>query len=252
MSSTESPFDALAVEYDDTFTDTVIGRTMRAAVWRRTDVLFAPGSRVLELNCGTGVDALHLAERGVTVSATDASQGMVDVARARGVDAVRCNAEDIGALGSALGPFDGVLSNFGGLNCVADVGGVASGLAAAMRPGGVAVLCVMGPVVPWEWGWYLGHLQGRKAVRRFKASTEWRGLTIRYPSVDSLRKSFAPWFTCERSWALGAFVPPSYIEPFAARHPGLVERLDRIERRTETWWPVVRVADHYVVELRRR
>ena len=242
----------MAVDYDDTFTDTVIGRTMRAAVWRRTDELFAPGAKVLELNCGTGVDALHLAERGVTVLATDASQGMVDVARARGVDAVRCNAEDIVSVVADRGPFDGALSNFGGLNCVADLGQVASGLGAVVRPGGVAVLCVMGPVVPWEWGWYLGHLQGRKAMRRFQHSTEWRGLTIRYPSVDSLRRAFAPWFTCERSWALGAFVPPSYVEPFAARHPRLVERLDRVERRTETWWPVVRAADHYVVELYRR
>ncbi len=225
---------------------------MRAAVWRRTDVLFAPGARVLELNCGTGVDALHLTERGVSVVATDASQGMVDVARARGVDAVRCPAEEIGIVASERGAFDGVLSNFGGLNCVADLGAVASGLSSAVRPGGVAVLCVMGPIVPWEWAWYLGHLEPRKAVRRFRSSTEWRGLTIRYPSVGSLRKTFAPSFTCERSWALGAFVPPSYVEPLAARHPDLVARLDRVERRVETWWPVVRAADHYVVELRRR
>lgn len=225
---------------------------MRAAVWRRTDELFAAGSRVLELNCGTGVDALHLMARGVTVLATDASQGMVDLAAARGVDTVRCNAEDIGEVGREHGPFDGVLSNFGGLNCVADLGGVASGLGMAVRHGGVALLCVMGPVVPWEWAWYLAHLQGGKAVRRFRASTEWRGLTIRYPSVGSLQKAFSPWFDCERSWALGAFVPPSYVESFAARHPGVVARLDRVERRTETWWPVVRAADHYVVELRRR
>jgi SAM-dependent methyltransferase len=159
---------------------------MRAAVWRRTDVLFPAGARVLELNCGTGVDALHLMERGVSVLATDVSQGMVDVAAARGVDAVRCGAEDIAALGAQRGPFDGVLSNFGGLNCVADLERVASGLGSSVRPGGAVVLCVMGPIVPWEWAWYLGHLQGRKAVRRLKASTEWRGLTIRYPSVDSL------------------------------------------------------------------
>ncbi len=242
----------MAAEYDDTFTHTVIGRTMRAAVWRRTDALFAPGAKVLELNCGTGVDALHLMDRGVSVLATDAAQGMVDVARSRGVDAVRCDAEDIGSVGAMRGPFDGALSNFGGLNCVADMERVAAGLGSSVRPGGAVLLCVMGPVVPWEWAWYLGHRQGRKAVRRFKDSTEWRGLTIRYPSVGSLRTTFAPWFACERAWALGAFVPPSYVEPFAAKHQGLVERLDRIERRTETWWPVVRAADHYVLELRRR
>lgn len=223
---------------------------MRAAVWRRLAERFPAGSSVLELNCGTGVDAHWLGERGVHVLATDAAQGMVDVARARGVRAERCDAAAIGSL--AGGPFDGALSNFGGLNCVDDLRAVAEGLAAQVRPGGSVVLCVMGPVVPWEWLWYLAHLQPRKAFRRFRASTEWRGLTIRYPSVRSLRRTFGPWFECERTWALGTFVPPSYVEPLARRVPGAVRFLDRVERRVETWPPVVALADHYVVEMRRR
>jgi len=225
---------------------------MRAAVWRRTDRLVPAGSRVLELNCGTGVDAAHLAARGVQVLATDIAAGMVTQARGRGVEAVQCAAEDVGALEGEPFTFDGALSNFGGLNCVADLGMVAAGLARSVRPGGTVLLCVMGPAVPWEWGWYLAHLRPGKAFRRFRASTEWRGLTIRYPSVRSLRRTFHPWFTCERTWALGTLVPPSYAEPLAARLPGVVRVLDRIERRIERWWPVVQLADHYVVELRRR
>ncbi|MEY4175890.1 MAG: hypothetical protein RI900_3055, partial [Actinomycetota bacterium] len=183
---------------------------MRAAVWRRLAVRFGPGDRVLELNCGTGVDAAWLTGRGVEVLATDASEGMVQVARGRGVRAEVLDASAVGDLPG--GPFDGALSNFGGLNCVDDPAVVAQGLAAQVRPGGSVVLCVMGPVVPWEWLWYLGHLQPAKAFRRLRSSTQWRGLTIRYPSARSLRRTFEPWFTCERVWALGAFVPPSYAE----------------------------------------
>ncbi|MFZ4721239.1 MAG: class I SAM-dependent methyltransferase [Ilumatobacteraceae bacterium] len=225
---------------------------MRAAVWRRLGLHFGPGDRVLELNCGTGADALWLAARGVDVLATDASQGMVDVARARGVRAVQCAAEDIAALAESRPPFDGVLSNFGGLNCVDDLSAVARSLAPAVRPGGVAVLCVMGPAVPWEWAWYLAHLQPGKAFRRFHDSTEWRGLTIRYPSARHLRVAFGPWFHTERTWALGALVPPSYAEPLAARFPSAVATLDRAERAVETSRLAVALADHYVVELRRR
>lgn len=223
---------------------------MRAAVWRRLERCFTPGSRVLELNCGTGVDAVWLASRGVEVFATDASEGMVHAARRRGVEAVVLDAADVGGLDS--GPFDGALSNFGGLNCVKDLRGVAAGLAEQVVSGGSVVLCVMGPVVPWEWLWYLARLQPRKAFRRLRASTEWRGLTIRYPSARSLRRTFEPWFTCERTWALGAFVPPSYAEPLARRLPWLVGLLDRVERRLETLPPIVAIADHYVLELRRR
>lgn len=223
---------------------------MRAAVWRRLEQRFGPGDRVLELNCGTGVDAVWLTARGVRVLATDASEGMVQTARGRGVAAEVLDAADVGALQG--GPFDGALSNFGGLNCVEHLSDVAAGLGSQVRPGGAVVLCVMGPVVPWEWLWYLARLQPRKAFRRLRPSTEWRGLTIRYPSARSLRRTFEPWFTCERTWALGALVPPSYAEPLARRVPGLVRVLDRIERRTETWAPMVAIADHYVLELRRR
>lgn len=225
---------------------------MREAVWRRLAVHFGPGQRVLELNCGTGVDAAWLARRGVEVVATDAAQGMVDAARARGVSAVRCAVEDVAALTAGEAPFDGVLSNFGGLNCVDDLGAVATALAPAVRRDGVAVLCVMGPVVPWEWAWYLARLQPRTAFRRLHASTEWRGLTIRYPSARRLGAAFTPWFRVERTWALGAFVPPSYVEPLARRVPSAVAALDRVERAVETWRPVVSLADHYVLELRRR
>ena len=77
-------------------------------------------------------------------------------------------------------------------------------------------------------------------------------MTIRYPSARALRRTFDPWFVCERTWALGALVPPSYAEPLARRVPRLVRGLDRVERLTETWAPMVAIADHYVLELRRR
>jgi hypothetical protein len=54
-----SPFDEMAADYDRSFTASAIGSLMRQAVWRRLDACFRPGDRVLELNCGTGTDAIH-------------------------------------------------------------------------------------------------------------------------------------------------------------------------------------------------
>jgi ubiquinone/menaquinone biosynthesis C-methylase UbiE len=56
-------FDALAGEYDKMFTTSLIGRAQREAVWDVLDRTFFPGEKILELNCGTGEDALHLARR---------------------------------------------------------------------------------------------------------------------------------------------------------------------------------------------
>src|SRR5688572_32498217 len=76
-------FDRMATDYDQSFTAGAIGRRMRAAVWRRLDAAFRPGERVLELNCGTGEDAVYLGSRGVRVLATDSSPEMIAITRVK-------------------------------------------------------------------------------------------------------------------------------------------------------------------------
>jgi len=77
------PFDAIADTYDDTFSNSSTGRVHRRLVWMETDRTFRAGQRILEINCGTGIDALHLATRGIEVMACDSSPGMIAVARRR-------------------------------------------------------------------------------------------------------------------------------------------------------------------------
>ncbi len=76
-----APFDTVAAEYDARFTEHALGRWLRAAVWAHLDEAFQPGDSVLELGCGTGEDAVHLARRGVRVHATDGAAAMVEIAR---------------------------------------------------------------------------------------------------------------------------------------------------------------------------
>ena len=255
----EPAFDTLAPDYDASFTGSTIGRAMRRAVHRRLDALFQPGDRVLDLGCGTGEDALYLARRGIAVEAVERSPEMVIMARAK-VERAGLG-ELIEVRGEAIEPallgrspdLDGALSNFGALNCVEDLEVVADGLASALRPGAVAALCVMGPWVPWEWGWFLRLGQPRGAFRRLRrGGIPWRGLMVRYPSIGSVRRVFRGNFRCRRVAAVGALVPPSYAETWARRHPRWLERLERWERRHESRWPLPWLADHYLIELERR
>ncbi len=255
-------FDSAAAAYDATFSSSVLGGLARRAVWRRLDVCFAAGDRVLELGCGTGEDAVHLARRGVRVVATDRSPAMLAVARQKveeaglgeRVETRRLAIEDLSGEAARLKPpFDGALSSFGALNCVADLAAAARDLAACLRPGAVAALSLMGPLVPWEWAWYL--LRGRPAtaLRRLRpGGVVWRGMRVRYPSIRALRRGFEPSFSLRRVAAVGALLPPSYAEAWAARHPRAVARLDRWERRFETRPPLPWLADHYLAELERR
>ncbi len=254
----------MAAGYDASFTSGSVGARLRAAVRRRLDARFAPGHSIVDLGCGTGEDALHLAGRGVHVLAADRSEAMVATARrkaeAAGLGAlVTTRAVAIEQLAAELAasppepPFDGALSNFGALNCLADLGAVAAGLAAAVRPGGRVFLVVMGPAVPWEWLWFLSRGEPGKAFRRWRrGGVDWRGLTVRYPTPGAVRRAFAPGFRRRALAAVGALLPPTYAEAWAARHPRLLDRLDRWERRLEAVPPLPWLADHYLLELERR
>lgn len=257
--SVPSPFEGRAATYDETFTRTAIGTRMRAAVWRRLDAAFAPGARVLELGCGTGEDAVHLAGQGVTVVATDPAAAMVREARAKadraGVgELVTTQVLDAARLDEVGGePFDGAFSNFGALNCVDDLAPVAAGLSRLVRPGGPVLLCLLGRYVPWEWAWFLARGRRDAAFRRLaKGGAEWKGLRVSYPPLRDLRRTFSPGFRFLGARAVGAFLPPSYAEAWAARHPRLLDALDALERRIEALPPFPSLADHVLLELERR
>jgi SAM-dependent methyltransferase len=248
----------MAGDYDSLFTATVIGTLMRKAVWARCADRFQAGHKVLEMNCGTGEDALWLAHRGVQVLATDVSPAMLEVARNKlsgtpDGEQVRLQLlawEDLAKLNA--GPFDGMLSNFGGLNCVGDLREAARALAAKLRPGAVAILCVMGPVVPWEWAWFFAQGRPAKGLRRLRrGGSEWSGIRVHYPSIARTREVFSPEFRMLRVSALGALLPPPYTEKRLGRFARVLAGLERVERRLETLWPLPWLSDHYLLELER-
>lgn len=257
-------FDELAPDYDEDFTGSRIGRLQRAAFWRLLGAPFGEGDHVLDLGCGTGEDAVRLARLGCSVDGIDVSPGMIEAARARAEAEGLAESLSFRALPiervADLAPerYEGVISNFGPVNCVEDLAPVARTLGERVRPGGVVALCVMSRFCLWETLFYPLTLQLHKAFRRFSGEyAESRvggdeSFRVYYPSVRLIVETFAPEFAFERAPGIGVFLPPSYLEPFAQRFPGLVETLAGVDR-VVGGWPVFRsVADHRLVLLRRR
>lgn len=256
-------FDRVAAFYDDVFTRTAIGGAQRKQVWPRLLAAFPPGSRILELNCGTGEDARFLARQGRSILACDASAGMIGVARSheraqdqmpsRGrLEYLEIANENLNSL-SVERPFDGAFSNFSGLNCLADLKTVAFALSNLIRISGRLLICVWSRLCAVEVVWFLAHGQAKKAVRRFSGRATARigetTISVSYPSVREFRNSFSPWFRLTTRRAVGLFVPPSYLDPIIRNHPKMLARLEAIDRLCTTWPGLRDFGDHILLEF---
>lgn len=261
-----APFDAIAQTYDSTFTDSPIGRAQRSAVWQELEQVFHPGDHVLEIGCGTGVDACFLAERGVSVLACDSSPQMIQVAAGRvrerklqfsnaSVDLRVCAAEELAELHPSRA-FDGAFSNFGALNCVQDLRAFARRLAAVIRPSGEVVLCLIGPCCLWEVVWFLLHGQAGRATRRFRRNGSLvkigeSQVQVQYPTVAALKHAFAPEFRLRTLRAIGLLVPPSYAATWTDRHPAWLRFAAKVDTLLTRFPGLRALGDHVLLTLER-
>src|SRR5579885_3079006 len=227
-----TPFDSVAESYDTSFTDSFVGKTQRNLVWREMDQIFRPGQRILEINCGTGVDAVHLAQRGVRVVACDASSAMIRVARQRAADTGLGGSIEFHIMATEkiyrlyqASPFD-------------------------------ALLCIFGRHCLWELIWNIGRGDFEKAFRRFRTapirgSIGGQQVDIRYWSVGQLKRALLPDFHLKSQIGLGISVPPSYLESWTGRFPTIFRAAAKIDRSICSF-PVFRsLADHVLLTFQR-
>jgi len=264
-------FDAVAPDYDATY-----GPGGNAVmVWMRQESLallretFPRGSRLLEIGCGTGDEALHLAGAGYSILATDISPGMAAQTHAKAggagladrVTALALPAGYLDALRPGV-PFDGAYASFGSLNCEPRLSDVGDALADLLGPGTAFVCSVMGRWCLFEIAWFLLHGRPRTALRRLRRGWQpapvagSKGLQVsvpvRYLAVGDVARAFAAGFTVERVLALPALLPPPYLETLFRRRRALFGRLEPWERRLRERWPWRYLGDHSLVVLRKR
>lgn len=180
------------------------------ARWMRVRVLAAcadhlpPNGAILDIGCGPGLDAAALGAAGWDVTALDGSAGMVREASTRARRVLHLPMERLSELGEA--GFDGALSNFGALNCVASIEGFGADLARLLRPGARAILVVMGPWCPAE-DLALITRARRPFRRRRPVTLEGLPVAVRYLTTADLVRAL-PDFRLLHREALGALMAP--------------------------------------------
>ena len=264
---TSDAFDAVASAYDADFTDHRLGRLLRRQVRRHLEESFGGGSSVLDLGCGTGEDAVWLAQRDIRVTALDGSPAMLLQARAKAeragtTDRITWHQVDLAAPELDLDPVgdgsscDGALSNFGALNCVPDLHILAATLARRVKPGGRVVLVIMGPFCPWEIVGYLARGRFKNAFRRLRRQTsarvgEGEPIPVWYPSPRRVRRDFEPWFRPLRTVGVGVLLPPTDFRGVVDRWPRLFGGLAAVDQGIAGVFPATWLNDHHLTVFER-
>ncbi|TNE56717.1 MAG: class I SAM-dependent methyltransferase [Bacteroidetes bacterium] len=258
----QSGFDPVAGDYDRQFSHTAVGRLQRAVVQRYLTPVLHPGMKVLELNCGTGEDALWLARQGCLVRATDIAPEMVRVTAEKARDAslqhrIEAEVVDIRDLRPDGRKYDLLFSDFGGLNCLSpeemrQFGGRISNL---LHPGGLFVAVVMGRFCWWESVYFALKGNPAAAVRRWRSGPVAAALSpgvnvdTWYYAPGTFRRFF-PDLRLQTVQPVGFWLPPSYLNPFFARRTGLLRQLNVLEQKCRgRLWAFA--ADHYLIVLGR-
>ena len=264
LRDTQDAFDSVAADYDGPRGNNDQIRDMRAEMWRWLDSEFPANGRLIDLGCGTGLDAIRMAQRGHLVTAADWSPRMVQRTRDRAerekvdgrVRSIAMGAHELHDLNED-GHYDGVYSNLGPLNCVPDLGEVSRECARLLRPGGRLVFTVIGRICPWEIAHYLRRGRwGRAAVRfaRGVVPVSMNNHTIwtRYYGPREFYREFRPHFMLEHYRGMCVFSPPPYLTWIRERHPNLYRRLRQMDDRT-SGWPLFRsMGDHFLIVMKKK
>ena len=202
---------------------------MRELLWRHYSSRFRPGDRVLDVACGTGLDSLFLAQRGVSVTGIDISPGMIAQFRAKSArlglqDRVETRVMSFACLGSwPSHSYDGIVSAFAGLNSTPDLSEFSRHAARLLRPEGRMVLHLLNSFSLWEW---LGLVRDRRwSEARRLGSVPCRSFVVGKPGLQhhlfhprqAYESFFSREFRLEGCYGLGFSPPPPHGAPVSSR-----------------------------------
>ncbi|MGM5470921.1 class I SAM-dependent DNA methyltransferase [Flavobacteriaceae bacterium LMO-SS05] len=257
----DNVFDSVAKNYDQVFTHSKIGRLQRQLVRDHLEKLNINKERlnILEVNCGTGEDALWFAKQNHHVTATDISAEMIHYAnKKKKFGNIKFQQLDINALSTFSFPnkFDLIFSNFGGLNCLnpEELTRFFVMAKTLLNKNGTVVCVIMPKQCIWDKYYYflkgkwtlisrrntehcvLVNVSGNPVKTWFYNPNEIVSLT-----VDEFKKA--------NYYPIGICVPPSYLNTFFKNKTRLLNFLNWSEHRIGRFRFLSKYADHFILSL---
>lgn len=258
---TSSPFDFVANNYDNDFSQTLIGKLQREQVYKivKSDFEKHSGLKILELNCGTGIDAIWMAGFNHYVTATDASAKMIDIANkkaksSKNITFIQLHFNQINA--SAFeNKFDVIFSNFAGLNCASkpELEQLNNELKHMINDDGRLYLIMLGKYSWLEKLFFFLIGDKLKMNRRLRMDDAQLAPNISVKTWCYSSKEIAQIFThfkVVKLKPIGLFIPPSYLEPLLKKNILLLPIIKFLEKTLGSFSFLSNYGDHIFLELK--
>jgi SAM-dependent methyltransferase len=253
----QQSFDNYAINYDEHFTHSMIGKAQRKQVHRHAlNNAYFFQKFVLEVNCGTGEDAIWLAKQGAWVHATDISDKMLAIAKQKtlstDIKLQRIAAQDIGKLSPEK--YQSIFSNFGGLNCLSpqQLEQFKNGCVKLQGYEDQLVIVVMGRKCLWEKIFFTFIKKDKtKANRRLNTNgidtlIDNSHFKTFYYSPKEIKNLFKKEYYHINTKPIGFFVPPSYMESYFTKRTFIFKTLRFMDWLLPFYF-LSNYADHYII-----
>jgi len=259
----ENSFDAAAANYDNTFTNTLIGKAQREVVYLHLSKFLKNNvpKTILEINCGTGEDAIWLAKQNFQVVATDIAEEMILIAKSKEkLPNLTFERLNINEIRKPFGDekFNLIFSNFGGLNCLSKekLKLFFENASNLVSEKGHLVLVIMPKNTLWESFYFLAKAKFSLAFRRKKesviANVDGEKVNTFYYNPKDIVNLSGKKFEIISVKPIGFFIPPSYLEPFFKDKLKLFSILKNLDKAIKNWSFLAKYADHYLIILQKR
>lgn len=259
------PFDHIESTYDSLFARSALGQLQRNSVWKYIESVLPElkGFEMLELNCGTGEDAVLFGEGGFNIVATDISEEMLKITQKKAEqfsmqNKISSHYLDLETFNETLfdKKFDLIFSNFGGINCInpESLQTLLKKLPSLLNPGGRFIGVVMPKFCVWETIFFTLRFQFRKAFRRLsskQAFNDLHGANVKtwYYHPSQLQQWSKNHFKLVSLRPVGLALPSAYLERFFSVKKRWLLRLNKIEKRVTRSSFLSGMADNYLIDL---
>ena len=249
-------FGNMADEYDAMQDTNIPVKKMREKFYMKVESFVKAPATVLELNCGTGIDAFYFADAGYSVTATDISDKMLMNARSKGtLKNLSFQKLNLAELNKIEDRFDLVISNLGGINCLSDLSKLSRDVSELLNPKGYFIVSVMPQFCLWEFA-LIFKGEFKRALRRLKrdgviANVGREKIFVKYYSPKKFYDYFKSNFDLIEITGLRIFAPPQPASNWYQKHPSITKLLDFIDDKIESFYFSCFIGDYYIAVLQK-